>query len=80
MSIDLKRLFQIWERCNVDSGQAWGVGVSVLKKFFLPTNKPNNLFVYNTGGRLSIAFVYMGRDDIKSRVLKNFYLPTNILS
>jgi hypothetical protein len=80
MSITLKRLFQIWERRKIDSGQAWGVGVSVLKKFFLPTDKPNNLIVYNAGGRLGIAFVYMGRDDKKSRVLKNFYLSTNILS
>ncbi len=76
MSITLKRLFQIWERCDVDSGQAWGVGVSVLKKFFLPTDKPNNLFVYNTGGWLSIAFVYMGRDDKKSRGTEKF-LPAH---
>jgi hypothetical protein len=34
MSITLKRLFQIGKRHNVDSGQAWGVGVSELKKFF----------------------------------------------
>ncbi len=66
MLITPKRLFQIGKRYNVDSGQAWGVGVSVLKKFFLPTNKPNNLFVYNAGGRLSIAFVYMGRNDKKA--------------
>ncbi len=38
MSITPKRLFQIGKRYNVDSGQAWGVGVSELKKF-LPAHK-----------------------------------------
>jgi hypothetical protein len=35
-------------------GQAWGGGLIREKSIFLPTSKPNNLFVYNAGGRLDI--------------------------
>ncbi len=52
------------------------MGVSELKKFFLPTDKPNNLFVYNSGGRLNIAFVFMGRDDKKKQDTEIF-LPAH---
>jgi hypothetical protein len=84
MSTTLKRLFQIWKRHNVDSGQAWGVGLICEKSIYLPIGKPNNLIVYNAGDRLDICdrdrWTGMRKQLNKNIDTKNFSCPQAFLS